>query len=210
MILPKLLSLYKTEFWLIIASGIAFAVLAVLSHLLFPPKYIATGSFYVSRPIEVATPDFKYEGYYASLASQNYARTLAALIESEAIKAQVLEDLNIPVTRDSLKKLDKAVKIKKPETQLVTLQIKMADKNATSNTWQSYSAVLTKTSTSLNGIGDNTLNVNPVNAQPVVYLGYSNVYVMAFLGFLVGLFLAFFALGAYFLLRESYSNEIVY
>ena len=93
---------YRKHLIVSFASGILFG----LTIFLVPPKYLASGSFFVSRAIEKGPEEyFKYEGYYSQKNAQDYTNTCVALLESTDIKSQALEKLNIQINEQNLKKL---------------------------------------------------------------------------------------------------------
>jgi capsular polysaccharide biosynthesis protein len=210
MTLTKLYSLYKTKIWLLLIAGLLGGILSLVFFILFPPKFIASGSFFVSRTVENSTSDFKYEGYYSSLSSMNYARTLAALVESDAVKAKVLTGLERSITRENLKNLGKSVTIKKPETQLVSMHVKALTPKEAEQTWLLYRDALVKTSSSLNGTsGDSNISVVAIDESPVVYESFSNIYILLLLGVLSGVIVSGIALGFYFFAMEAMKREVI-
>lgn len=203
MTLAKLLSLYKQKALLLITGCILGLLLGLLSFYYIPPKYIATGSFYTARRIETVPSTFSYEGYYASLASLNYAKTLTALIESDDMKSRVLKGLEEEVTRKGLRELDRAIRVVKTDSSLVTFQVKHPDPARVQTIWKLTSEELLQISSDINKNGDSKVLPVPVLESPVVYKGYSSMYFNAIAGAIAGLLTTMLLLGSFFYLKEN-------
>jgi capsular polysaccharide biosynthesis protein len=205
----ELLFFYKMHIRVLVLTTLLSALLGIAWFLLTPPKYIASGAFYVSRSTETVPSEFKYEGYYASLSSLNFAKTLAALIESDDIKRQILLEQKQPINRTNLKALNRAVSIKNPETQLVSLQTKASSPEQALRLWSSYKKAVSSTISNINTKGDINLNVLAVSEEPVVFQSFRSLPLSLLLGAFVGLFGSAFLLGAYFFSQKETLNEVV-
>ncbi len=205
----ELLSLYKKHLTAIVLGGMVGGMLGAAACMLTPPKYIASGSFYVSRGLEAAPLEFKYEGYYSSLSSINFAKSLAALIESDDVKKQVLQAQNQPVSRKSLKNLDRAVSVKKPDTQLVTLQTKAGSVDQAQQLWTTYKDTLISVSNSLNKNGDANIVVSTVSSTPATFQSFKSLPLSIALGAFVGVFVSMFFYGTYYFAKKGLANETI-
>ncbi len=205
----QLLNMYKKHIVVIVLAGILGGALGAAVCLLNPPKYIASGSFYVSRGIEATPQDFKYEGYYSSLSSLNFAKSLAALIESDDVKKQVLQVQKQPVNRKSLKSLDRATLVKKPDTQLVTLQTKATSSAQAEHLWLIYKDILIAVSNTLNENGDSNIVVAPVSSTPATFESFKSLPLSIALGAFVGVFVSMFFYGTYYFAKKGLANETV-
>lgn len=203
MTIGKLLSLYKQKVIFLITGCLTGLLLGIAAFYYIPPKYIATGSFYTARRIETVPSAFSYEGYYASLASLNYAKTLTALIESDDVKSKVLAGLKEDVTRKGLRELDRAVRVVKTDSSLVTFQVRHQDPARVQTIWKLTAEEIQTLSAEINKNGDSKVIPVPVLKDPVVYKGFSNIYFNAAAGFFAGLLATVFLLGSYFYLKEN-------
>ncbi len=203
MTISRLLSLYKQKVIILITGCLVGLLIGISTFYYIPPKYIATGSFYTARRIETVPSVFSYEGYYASLASLNYAKTLTALIESDDVKSKVLAGLKEEVTRKGLRELDRAVRVVKTDSSLVTFQVRHKDPARVQTIWKLTAAEIQTLSTEINKNGDSKVIPVPVLKDPVVYKGFSNIYFNAAAGLLAGLLATVFLFGSYFYLKEN-------
>lgn len=205
----QLLNMYKTHLVVIVLAGVAGGLLGAAVCLANPPKYIASGSFYVARGTETVPLDFKYEGYYSSMSSLNFARSLAALIESDDIKKQVLQAQNQPVNRKTLKNLDRSTSVKKPDTQLVTLQTKSNSAKQAEQLWMTYKDTLIATAAALNKEGDSKLVITSVSSTPATFASFKSLPLSIALGAFVGVFVSMFFYGAYYFAKKGLTDETI-
>lgn len=203
MTLFRLFLMFKQKLPLLLLGGLLGLVVGLVVFYLVPPKYIATGSFYTARRIETVPSAFSYEGYYASLASLNYAKTLTALIKSDDVKSRVLTGLKEEVSRKGLRELDRAIRVLKTDSSLVTFQVKHQDPTRVQAIWKLTSEEILQLSADINKNGDSKVTPVPILDSPVVYKGYSNIYFNAGVGFVAGLVSTLFVLSILFYVKES-------
>ena len=163
-----------------------------------------TGSFYVGRKTQnVDEVTFTYEGYYGQQNALSYTKTVLALLESQDIKFQTLNTLQIKQNVKNLNTLSRKISVKNPGPQIITITIKGANQEETRNIWDSYTNVLLGNIKYLNQKSDPNLSLTPINSEPVV-LNYSKpiaIYAIS-MGLLLGLFTSM-ALGLIEFLKEN-------
>ena len=203
MLLSKLLFFYRQKGLILLLFSILGLFVGIAYYYLVPPKYIATGSFYIARRIETVPSEFSYEGYYASLASLNYSKTLIALIESHDLKSKVLDGLKQEVTRKGLRDLDRAIDVLNTDSSLVTFQVRHQNPAQAKEIWKLMSEEVLLVTSTINRNGDSKVIPVEVLSEPVIYKGFSNLYFNAVLGLILGLFVGFSLLSSYFYIREN-------
>jgi capsular polysaccharide biosynthesis protein len=183
---------------IILLAGLLGSLLGVSVHYLTPAKNIASGSLYITRnialsPLQLA-PDsfFSYEGYYAQQNAALYSATVTALLESTDLKAAVLRDAGLPVTERNLRQLSRAISVRKPSPQLISVSVLdvlplglTAEKS-----WDLLVLNIQQTHTRINLEGDSELAVVAVIEEPVVKSIYKNIYLNIIVGFVLGKILA--------------------
>ena len=179
-------------------------LIGVSVYYAFPPRYTATGTFFVKRAVESPSGQyFSYEGYYSQQVSLSYAKTFAALLESVDIRSRALRDLQMPISNETLRELGRQVRIKSATPQLVTLVVKGDSVGEATNVWASLSNAALQTASSVNSGGDNLVTVVSVSASPIVQMVYRNVYLNFLIGALLGVLLCLSALGVQLLSEEE-------
>ncbi len=167
--------------------GITIGILAGYSFFLLPQKYIASGSFYITRKTEEMSQEFfKYEGYYSQQAALSYTNTIAALFESLDITSKSLEKLNISTNEKNLRKYQKRINVVKAGPQLITLTVKEENFNLAKDFWNTLADTTINESLEMNKNGDTNLNVSKVSKEPVVKEAYKSLPLDIVLGGILG------------------------
>lgn len=179
-------------------------LIGVSIYYAFPPRYTATGTFFVKRAVESSSGQFfSYEGYYSQQVSLSYAKTFAALLESVDIKSKALQSLQMPVSDETLRKLGRQVRVKSATPQLVTLTVKGESVGEATNIWAAVATSALQTASSVNSGGDALVTVVPVSSAPIVQMVYRNIYLNFLIGALLGTLLCLSALGIQMLSEED-------
>ena len=181
-----------------------FGLIGVSVYYAFPPRYTATGTFFVKRAVESSSGEFfNYEGYYSQQVSLSYAKTFAALLESVDIKSKALGTLQMPISDDTLRDINRKVRVKSATPQLVTLTVKGNSVGEATNVWAALSNAALQASESVNSGGDTSVKVVPLNTSPVVQMVYRNVYLNFLVGVLLGTLFCLIVLGVHLLAEEE-------
>ena len=170
--------------WSFLASVGVGAVLGILIYFL-PPKYLASGSFYVKRSISGERNFFTYEGYYGQQTALSYTNSVVALLESLDLKKVVLEKMGIKVNEQTLRKFSHLVKVRKTGPQIISVTVKGKSYKEAENIWDKLSETLIATTQEINKNGDPNLSVAPVSSQPVVKETYRSLYLFGIAGALI-------------------------
>lgn len=181
----KFLKKYKASLFV---WGLVFGFVGALFYYLLPPKYVASGSFYVTRAIEPVTEEFSYEGYYAQQSALSYTKTFMGLLESVDSRSKALDKLNLEVTSRTLRKYGRQVRVKSVAPQLLSFEVKDDSPDAARNFWLTLSDVSLEESQRLNMNGDSLLRIIPVSDSLVVREVYRNVFINIIAGFGFGIF----------------------
>lgn len=203
MSLASFFLLYKQKALIPVMGAIVGLVLGLGLYFLLPVKYIASGSMFVVRQVEEVPTEFNYEGYYSSLSSFNYTQSLAALLETDDIRGGVLRRLDLPVTKENLKNLKKSVDVKKTTTQVLTFVTKDTNPKQATAIWKAYAQELKTVTTRVNQFGDSGLIPVQLIASPVVYQGFSNIFVSGLAGVFLGFFLGSFIISIYIFIKAA-------
>ena len=186
---------------LVLTIAFIFTLIGVLHYYYLPVTYKATGNLYVSRELDNSLRgDFTYEGYYAQQVLKTYTETLIGLLESINVRKSAIEEMNIPVTEVSLRRLKNKISTKKIAPQLVSFEVKQKNPELASNYWVSVVHHAIKSANELNVYGDNKIDVSPVGEVPVVHESYRNIVVSTVGGLFIGLMLSITAVS----LREYF------
>jgi len=177
-------------------------VVGVCAFFLIPNKFIAKGTFYISRIPEKKDEEYTYSGYYGQQTSITYSKTIRGILEDASFQARVLEQLKIPFTAKDLKKLKNKTRIKDGGPQLIAVEVKDRSQETALEIWETVDENLRKTSTEINKNGDSSLYLKKLNENPIVQKPYRNVYVFG----LVGALLAFGG-GTSFLALKNYLKK---
>lgn len=179
----------------LVFSGLMFGLFGVLAYFLLPPKYVATGTFFVKRSVVPPTAEhFTYEGYYSQQTALSYTKTVVGLFESSDMKSAALEKLGVSVNEEALRRFSRKVRVKNAGPQLITLQIKGDSVEEVGGFWGALTSVTLEKASELNQTGDPFLQVEEVVEAPVVKQTYNNVWVNFVGGFGLGYVLRVFCL----------------
>lgn len=196
----------------ILSVGVLFALFGAILYFLIPNNYVASGSLFVTRSIDMPNSedvgvqalaqkedfaDFKYEGYYAQQNAVSYTATLLGLIESDEVKKDVLDELGVSVNNNSLRRFGRAVSAKKKAPQLIQVKVKAGTPEDAVNRWKVLIANVTSLSQKLNDKGDPSVVVMSVSDEPVVKESFNNLYVNISVGFLFGVLIGYFVFAIY-------------
>jgi len=194
--LKKIRKLVNKNWRILVAFALGFGLLGIAAFFILPRKYIAAGSLLVSRSAESESfTEFTYEGYYAQQTARGFTDTLVGFLESPDARNKTLVRLGIDPTENNLRRARRSTKVTKSAPQVVTVQVKHSDSDRAEEYWSALVAQVREIAGEFNvRFGDPLISVNLVDGSPVVYEGYSNVYLNAAVGSLLGLVLGFFTL----------------
>lgn len=176
-------------------------VAGVIFHFL-PSNYIASGSFYITRKENNSESFFTYEGYYSQQTATTYTNSVVALAESEDVKKQVLNTLNISVNGHNIRKINRSMSVKKKGPQIINITFKDKDLNRAKKIWEEISNVLIKTSEEINLAGDRELAVVKISKEPFVKQFYKPISITSVAGILFG-----FSLGMLLISLKEYFKD---
>mgnify|MGYP005835668569 CR=1 FL=1 len=200
-------NLKKNLKWLVFSSVI-FLALGVLIYYAFPAKYVAVGSFYVTRKVNSASESsfFTYEGYYANQTARSFAETVFGLFESRDSLSKALSNLNFVVTDGLLRRTARLISVKKPAPAVILLEVKGDSPVAARALWKEVSQVVILASDEINAAyGDHALKITPLRNDPVIQREYRNVYLNAVIGFVFGIGLFVFVESLKIYLKDNHS-----
>jgi capsular polysaccharide biosynthesis protein len=170
----------------LLASLVVGALLGIGIYFL-PPKYVATGSFYIKRGISNQTGYFTYEGYYSQQTALAYTNSVIALLDSLDVKKMVLDKMKIESTEKNLRWLSRIISVKKTGPQLISVTVKGKTYAQAQTIWNKLSETLLVTTFQLNKDSDPNLMVTAVSSQPVVKTTYKSLVLFGTAGVLLSL-----------------------
>ena len=92
--LREILKILDKNIKLFLISLVAGLAIGIIYFLVFPPKPTAIGTLVVSRKSDAQSANyFTYDGYYNQQTAELYAKTAAAILESDSLKKTALESL---------------------------------------------------------------------------------------------------------------------
>jgi capsular polysaccharide biosynthesis protein len=168
----------------IFASLVGFLAGLVIYYL--PQKYIASGSFYISRKINNSTDFFTYEGYYAQQTALNYTNSVSALIESKDVQKELLEKMREPINEKNLRELKRDIKVKKTGPQIILMEIKNETPEKSKEIWRNLSGIVISKSEELNREIDNNLQIFTISKEPSIEETYKNLLLFSLVGLIIG------------------------
>jgi capsular polysaccharide biosynthesis protein len=189
MTFSNLLSVLKAKYHIFLSCMLLGMFIGIVSYIIIPQTYTATGSFYLDSPIEQKT-DFTYEGFYAQQASLNLSNTLADYLTTSDVRYEVLKATNENTSYLFLK-LNTSVD-KNPNSQLITLSYTSSSPKMSVAVWNAYISNLenfvSKISSNVSLI---YLSDTPTIEEGFRYLPF-NIFSGSILGAIFGLILIFF------------------
>jgi len=199
--LKEIISFGKKNIKVLLASMVFMGTIGVLAYYFLPLKHYATGSLFIRRSIYPYSENhFTYEGYYGQQAAMFYANSVIGLIESEDIRAQVLNTLEVPVNEKTLRKYERKVRTIKSGPQLIGLVVKEESPQKAEELWQAVADSTINTMNNISRVNDPFVGVIKVSENPVVREGYRDLAVYVLVGIGLGLILpvSYLALFNYF------------
>lgn len=182
-----------------------FSVAGLIAGILIftiPAKYLSSGALYINRKIDKSDSFFTYEGYYSQQSAMAYANSVMALAESSDVKKQVLDEMGIPISNENLKKLDRAVVVKKTGPQIITISVKDTDPERSQEIWEKLTKTIVEISKNMNKDGDENLLVSKVSEKPLVNEVFKSAPIFVLAGLLVG-----FVFGLIFICIKEYFKD---
>ncbi|HNU76543.1 MAG TPA: Wzz/FepE/Etk N-terminal domain-containing protein [bacterium] len=173
-------------------------ITGVLIHFL-PSNYTASGSFYITRKEDNSESFFTYEGYYSQQTASTYTNSVVALAESEDVKKQVLNKLDLPEDGYNIRKISKSMSVKKTGPQIINIAFKDKDLNKSKTIWETIADTLIDTSKEINRDGDGKLAVVKISEEPFIKQFYKPLLITSVAGILVG-----FSLGIFIISLKEY------
>jgi len=197
--LREILKILDKNIKLFLISLVAGLAIGIIYFLVFPPKPTAIGTLVVSRKSDAQSANyFTYDGYYNQQTAELYAKTAAAILESDSLKKTALEKLNIQVSEKTLRWLSKRIKIRKPAPQVITL--KTLESKDSTVLWNTLSKELIAKTQEVNKNGDGNITITKLG-DPIVKSEFKPIWLCV----LVAMFLAeMFTL--IFVVTKSYLN----
>jgi len=199
--LKEIISFGKKNIKVLLASMVFMGTIGVLAYYFLPLKHYATGSLFIRRSIYPYSENhFTYEGYYGQQAAMFYANSVIGLIESEDIRAQVLNTLEVPVNEKTLRKYERKVRTIKSGPQLIGLVVKEESPQKAEELWQAVADSTINTMNNISRVNDPFVGVIKVSEKPIVREGYRDLAVYVLVGIGLGLILpvSYLALFNYF------------
>ena len=198
--LKEIIEFIKKYIKQIILGSIIFGMVGALLHFVLPTKHYASGSLFIRRSVNPFTEDhFTYEGYYGQQSAMLYTNSIIGLVESEDIRKQALENLNVEVNEKTLRKYSRKIKTRKTGPQLLTLITKDPTPEKATLLWKSVSDSTINTLNKINKNGDPFISVAKVSDEPIVKESYKNIFVDILVGLGIGFIISttFFSLKSY-------------
>lgn len=182
----EIITFLKKNLRIIALFSLLGIALGTAIYFMLPQKYQAIGSLYIHRATEKGDGTFfTYEGYYGQQTAQTYTNTVIGLLESTSLKKDALNNLNIPVTDQSIRKLSQQIKVKKSSPQLITLTVKDTTPQKAFELWQFLSAETIETTRRLNQTGDPLMQISVVR-DPVIKDEFRSLPLNLLAGLLLG------------------------
>ena len=165
------------------------AILGLLMGLAFfyiPPKYTSSGSIYINRKIDEPSEFFTYEGYYAQQSALGYTNSVSALIESTDVQKELLERSGEVLTSDSLRNLQRKIKVRKVGPQVIFIEVKEKTPEKSEEMWVNLTDIVISKSEEINREGDSNLYLTLLSSKPLVKETYRNIYTFSVFGLILG------------------------
>ena len=186
--LKVILEFFKKNLKILGLSCLLFGILGVLAYYFLPPKYYATGSLFVRRAsYPYSENHFTYEGYYSQQAGMFYTNSVLGLIESEDIRAQALNTLEIPINEVTLRRYERKIRTVKSGPQLVGLIAKDDTSDKAGALWQAVANSTINTMNNISRQNDPFVGVLKISEDPIIKESYRNIVVFTLVGVCFGL-----------------------
>lgn len=190
---------YKLRIFL---CGLIGTFIGVLVYIFIPAKYVSTGTFYITRPIEDKA-EFSYEGFYSQQTAQAYTDVFVSVLEGKELRSEIITGMGLVNSAGSYYALNRLISIKKTTPSSIRLEVKTQDRDFSVVLWNLIvSKSLEKHRTI--SLSDKNISVFVLNPVPITYATYKNVYLNSVLGGVIGLFLGTIFFG----FKEYYSSLV--
>lgn len=185
--LRDLLIFLRSKLLIVSLASIAGCIIGIISFYVIPVSYEASGSFFINRAIEYGSGSFfSYEGYYSQQVAQNFTTTLIGLFESIDMKRKVLVNLGEPINDANIRRLYRAIRVKKAAPQLVTVTVRGTNIGEVSTIWNSLAQETLNSITDITVSGDPKLHVLSLDETPIIRQRFWNIWVNALIGLSAG------------------------
>ncbi len=172
---------------LITAIALIGGLVGTALYYALPKKYYASGSLVIFRTIENGEGRyFTYEGYYGQQTAQAFTNTVAGLLESLEIKRIALEEKDMPVNEQTIRKVSRMIRIKKASPQIITVITTGYTSDEALQLWNSVADNTIGKANEINKTGDPNLQIAKID-RPVVKEQFSNLWINTLTGISLGL-----------------------
>jgi len=181
-------------------------LVGVIAYFVIPIKYLASGSFYISRHVDDnGEKYFEYEGYYGQQTAQAYTSNFIGMLDSIDVKSTALNTLAIKPTEESLRKISRDTKVKKVSPQIISLVVTGNSSEEAKLKWNSIANAALAQANELNQKGDASIVISKLNnfPDPITKTEFRKIYVNA----LIGIGLGFIAALIIFTYKRYYEHE---
>lgn len=191
---------------LVVAIPILFAVVGYIGTLRRPPKYEGSTTLTVEKPQaapQAASAFYQYDEYYSQLASTLFADTIANWLRSPDPVVEIYATAGLPVPSGGAAEVARTFRVSKgEETTVITLTIQDKDEGNAAKIIEAAKTVINKKVDELrvrNGGDPSYFSIDMTAAQ--VFTSQDNPVIIAILGAISGLILAFVLVFSFAFLR---------
>lgn len=191
--LKEIFEFYEENLKVVLLITLLMTIIGGSLYYILPVKYKAVGSIFVSREIDaIRREEFTYEGFYAQQNASEYTKTLVGILESVEVRQKAIENLGIPVTENSLRKVKRSLKIKKAAPQVVSLEVKKSTPQEAEDLWNNVVQETLSASLIINDRGDTGITLTVLDNSPIVHEAFRELWFYTFIGFAFGFVIATF------------------
>ncbi len=186
--------IFKKRKKIIIGMAAATILSALVFSLLVPVSYEASFSFLVSRSGADPSTDYKYDDYYALMATDLAAETVEQWLKNPEAVQSIYNDAQVDGKFASLKEMARKFKVTKLTAQLVEIRLKTEKYNDAKKIAESASKILKNKISLLNNLEKKNEAFRIIDSAPIILEVKPNLalnlIIAGFFGLVMGIFAA--------------------
>lgn len=182
--------------------GIILGIGGFLVAYFYPPKYVASISFTISRVNRQDTSEYQYDGYYAIRATDLFADTILSWFITPSVLLEIYEKAHLDPQIKSLTSFTSRFKTKKYSPQNLVVKFTEKSKKRAENLSAAIISILEEKAVKINTTPQNEPLFSIAASKPVIVETKPSTILYTFLGFVLGI-----ALGIIYIYLNRFIKE---
>lgn len=194
--LKQYLKIIAKNFKLIFIVAILIALVVAIVSVKTPAKYNVSLSLLISRIGREQTSDYRYDGYYAIKAADEFSKNVTYWFKSPEVVRAIYQRAELESSYQSIRSLAKAFRAQQLAPQFVEVRFSTPSEADAKKIASAIPEVLQEKANRINTTSWQSIAFSIMGEEPVIIFKKPEVLLNTLLGFLAGLILGVFVVSA--------------